>query len=172
MVDVALCDLLPLVPATLASASMPPRAGRAVEVPSTWDFLERIAISNMFDIESSRLALSRTMADGIKVYADRMIVDRIRAATSFTRAAADAGLESPDYHLDLRHQALLDSLRREADGAAFDTACIRSQRESQGEIVALCEAYAKDGENARIRRFAHDFLPVLRNHLDLASHLG
>jgi len=172
MVDIALCDLLPLVAAVLASASVPAAASRAEEVPSTWDFLERTAMANMFEIESSRLALSRTRADEIKVYADRMIVERIRAATAFTEAAADAGLAAPDYHLDFRRQDLLEAMKGEADGAAFDGAYIRAQVASQADTVALFEAYARQGENARIRRFAREFLPVLRNHLELASRLG
>jgi predicted outer membrane protein len=39
------------------------------------------------------------------------------------------------------------------------------------ETVAMFEAYAKGGDNARMKQFANEMLPTLKTHLDQVSKL-
>ena len=52
------------------------------------------------------------------------------------------------------------------DGPAFDKAYVEAQLKGHEETVALFQAYANGGDNARIKQFAKDLLPTLQMHLE------
>ena len=169
------CSALPLVlaGAPAALAVDPPAkqaAAPAMATPSTSTFLTNTAVANLFEIESSKVALSKTKNDKIKTFANLMVTDHTGAGTKFKQAVADAKLTPPAEKLDAKHQALLDDLQKK-DGAAFDTAYVKVQHEGHVETVAMFEAYAKGGDNARMKQFANDMLPTLKTHLDQVSKI-
>jgi putative membrane protein len=165
---------LPLtLAAPLAFAADPPArqaAAPAMATPSTSTFLTNTAVANLFEIESSKLALSKTGNDKIKAFANQMVTDHTAAGAKFKQAVTDAKLTPPAEKLDAKHQALLDDLKKK-DGAAFDTAYVKAQHDGHVETVALFEAYAKGGDNARLKQFANEMLPTLKTHLDQVSKL-
>ena len=98
------------------------------------------------------------------------VIDTVEEADKFKQAVADAKLTPPAEKLDAKHQALLDDLQKK-DGTAFDTAYVKAQHDGHVETVAMFEAYAKGGDNARMKQFANDMLPTLKAHLDQVSKL-
>jgi putative membrane protein len=168
-----LAAALPLVlaaaPASFA-ADPPARQATApaMATPSTSTFLTNTAVANLFEIESSKVALGKTKADKVKAFANQMVTDHTQAGTKFKQAVADAKLTPPAEKLDAKHQALLDDLKKK-DGSAFDEAYIKAQYDGHVETVAMFEAYAKGGDNARMKQFANEMLPTLKTHLD---HVG
>jgi putative membrane protein len=88
-----------------------------------------------------------------------MVTDHTGAGTKFKQAVAEAKLTAPAEELDAKHQALLDDLQKK-DGTSFDTAYVKAQHDGHIETVAMFEAYAKGGDNARMKQFANDMLPT------------
>jgi putative membrane protein len=166
---------LPLILASApgAFAADPPAkqaAAPAMATPSTSTFLTNTAVANLFEIDSSKVALAKTKNDKIKAFANLMVTDHTGAGTKFKQAVTDAKLTPPAEKLDAKHQALLDDLKKK-DGAAFDTAYVKAQHDGHVETVAMFEAYAKGGDNARMKQFATEMLPTLKAHLDQVSKI-
>jgi putative membrane protein len=166
---------LPLILASApgAFAADPPAkqaAAPAMATPSTSTFLTNTAVANLFEIDSSKVALAKTKNDKIKAFANLMVTDHTGAGTKFKQAVTDAKLTPPAEKLDAKHQALLDDLKKK-DGAAFDAGYVKAQHDGHVETVAMFEAYAKGGDNARMKQFANEMLPTLKAHLDQVSKL-
>jgi putative membrane protein len=143
-----------------------PATSQAAGPPApTATFAAMAAAGNLFEIRSSELALSRSKSKTVKDFAQRMVVDHNSAAAKFKQAVTDAKLTPPAEKLDAKHQAILDDLKAK-DDASFDRAYIEAQYKAHAETVALFQAYAKGGENARLKAFAADVLPTLQGHLD------
>jgi putative membrane protein len=160
----------PLAPVVAADPPAKTAAAPAMATPSTATFLTNTAVANLFEIESSKVALAKSKNDKVKAFANQMVTDHTAAGTKFKQAVADAKLALPAEKLDAKHQALLDDLKKQ-DGAAFDTAYIKAQNDGHVETVGMFEAYAKSGDNARMKQFASDMLPTLKMHLDHVSKL-
>ena len=99
-----------------------------------------------------------------------MVTDHNQAGAKFKQALVDAKISPPTEKLDAKHQAILDRLKA-AHGAAFDAAYIEAQTSAHLEAVDLFKAYAKDGDNPRLKAFAADLLPTLQGHLDHVKKL-
>jgi putative membrane protein len=140
----------------------------AAPAASTASFLNSVAAGNQFEIDSSKLALSRSKSDAVKRFAQRMVDDHTEAAGKFKIAVTEAKLTPPSEKLDAKHQAVFDSLTA-ANDASFDKLYIDAQYKAHVETVDLFKAYAKGGDNARMKQFANELLPTLQAHLD---HVG
>ncbi len=154
-----------LVAPPASFATDPPARTAAMPAPATPTFLANTAVANLFEIESSKLALSKSKAEAVRGFANLMITDHTAAGTKFKQAVAEAKLTPPPEKLDAKHQATLDDLKKK-DGAAFDKAYIDAQYNGHIETVAMFEAYAKGGDNARMKQFANEMLPTLKMHLE------
>jgi putative membrane protein len=156
--------LLAIAPPAFAAD---PATNQAAATPAapTATFVAMTAYGNLFEIQSSELALRRSNTNAVRDFANRMVTDHIAAAAKFKRALADAQLTPPAEKLDAKHQAILDDLKAE-DDASFDRAYIEAQYKAHVESVALFQAYANGGENARMKACAADVLPTLQGHFD------
>ena len=149
-------------PSTAAAPSTKPMA--------TDEFLSKLAVGNKFEIDSSKVAITRSKSETLKTFASQMVSDHGQAATKMKQAVTDAKVRAPADALDARHQALLDELKKK-DGPAFDQAYADAQLKDHEDAVALVEGYATTGDNPRIKQFASDLLPTLRMHLDSVKKL-
>jgi putative membrane protein len=166
-----LVTLAAAAPAALAAD--PPStaaASTAVQAPATDEFLTKLAAGNKFEIDSSKLALNKSKSETVKAFANEMVKDHGQAATKMKQAVTDAKAKAPPDQLDARHQAIYDDVKKK-EGAAFDQAYVEAQAKGHAETVAMVEAYAKGGDNARIKAFANDILPTLKTHLDKVKKL-
>jgi putative membrane protein len=150
-------------PAT-ASAS----AGAA---PTVDAFLKETAVGNQFEIDSSKLALSKSNSTDVKAFATQMVTDHGQAAVKFKKAVSEAKLKGPSEALDDKHEAVMKDLRAKS-GGDFDRAYIEAQKQGHVETVAMFESYAKDGDNARMKQFAEELLPTLHQHLEHVRKLN
>ncbi len=151
-------------PGFAQSPPSPGAASTAPAAPSTATFVPTLAVANLFEIESSRLAISRSQSDEIKSFARRMVTDHEAAGDKFRKALTDAGIPVPPEKLDARHQAIMDKLKA-ADGADFDRAYLEAQLSAHVEAVDLVGGYAKNGDTPRLKALAADILPSLEGHL-------
>lgn len=152
----------PAAPSTAARPTMP--------APATDTFLNKVVAGNTFEIESSKLALGKRPKKEVVDFANMMIKDHGEAGEKFKKAVSEAKLTAPPEAMDAKHKTLHADLARK-DGADFEKAYIAAQREGHLETVALFEAYASGGDNARMKQFAQELLPTLRKHLEHVSKL-
>jgi putative membrane protein len=145
-------------------------SARAADTPKADVFAAEAAGANMFEIESSRLALTKTKSEAVRNFANKMIADHTAAAGKFKKAIADAKMKAPAEGLDAKHKAIYDDLRKK-DGEAFDKAYIQAQHKGHMEAVELFQSYAGGGDNPRLKQFAQEMLPTLRAHLELVSKM-
>jgi putative membrane protein len=131
----------------------------------------RIAASaNLFEIESSRLALLRSQSSAIKEFADRMVGDHTRAASRARQVLGEMGASLPPLMLEPSHQQKLDALKGAAN-PQFDEACVEAQYTEHVEAIALVREYARSGDSERLKALAAEALSVLQSHLDHVTRL-
>ncbi len=165
--------LIALGVASPAFAADPPAntaARPAVTAPSTDVFLAKTAVGNLFEIESSKLALSKTKTAQVRTFANEIVKDHTEAGAKFKLAVADARLKPPAETLDAQHQTAMNDLKSK-DGAAFDKSYTDDQYRAHVETVDMFQAYADGGDNARMKQFAKGMLPTLKTHLDHVTKL-
>ena len=139
--------------------------------PATQDFVTKVAISDMFEIQSSQLALSKQADADTKPFAEKMVQDHQKTSTEL-KALVEGGKVKAALPaaLDAEHQKVLDDLKAK-DGKDFDQAYDQAQLKGHQDAVALFEAYAKGGDNADLKKWAAATLPHLKQHLAMAQKL-
>ena len=135
--------------------------------PTTADFVKEVAISDMFEIDSSKLAQDKGNAPE-KTFASQMVdrphqdldrTQRPRLERQGQGRIADA--------LDSSHQSKLDKLKGES-GKDFSSEFDSDQVSAHKDAVSLFERYAKGGDNADLKDWAGKTLPTLKHHLEMA----
>jgi putative membrane protein len=155
----AACGLV----ATLANAQPAP--------PSAQDFVNKVALSDMLEIQSSQLALAKQADVDTKPFAEKMVADHQKTSSELkslveggkVKATLPAALDAP-------HQKILDDLRAKS-GKDFDQDYDQLQVKAHREAVALFEAYAKSGDDPELKKWAATTLPHLKEHLSMAEKL-
>ena len=141
-----------------------PASKQAAPAQPTATFVAMIVPANLFEVESSKLALERSRSDAVKAFAKRMVDDHSKAGVRICEVLAKARLTMPDERLHARQVAQMQDLRDSGD--AFDRTYIEMQYKAHVEAVDLVKGYAAGGENEQLRAFAADVLPTLQAHLD------
>jgi putative membrane protein len=138
--------------------------------PTTADFVKEAAMSDMLEIESSKLAEQHGPAD-IKKFADQMVADHTKTSTELRGLITSGTVKAPlPTALDSKAQDKLDDLKRaKADDFADDYTDM--QVNAHKDAVSLFERYAKGGDNAKLKAWAGKTLPTLKHHLEMAQAL-
>jgi putative membrane protein len=139
--------------------------------PTTADFVKEVAISDMFEIESSKLAQDKGNAPE-KSFASQMVGDHTKTSTEL-KGLVSTGKVKADLPtaLDGSHQGKLDKLKGES-GKDFSSDFDSIQVSAHKDAVSLFERYAKGGDNADLKNWASKTLPALRHHLEMAQNLN
>jgi putative membrane protein len=139
--------------------------------PAMQEFVNKVAISDMFEIQSSQLALDKQADRDTKPFAERMIKDHQKTSKEL-KALIDKGTvkASLPTALDSEHQKMLDDLKAKT-GRDFDVAYDQIQLKAHQDAVTLFDAYAKAGDNSDLKKWAAKTLPHLKKHLAMAQKL-
>jgi putative membrane protein len=136
--------------------------------PTTKDFVQEAAISDMFEIQSSKLASAKLSGDE-KRFADQMVTDHTKTSSELKQAAQAGNIPVPT-SLDSAHQKMLDALNGET-GDKFRRDYFSDQVSAHKDAVSLFKRYGEKGDNAALKSWAATTLPTLQHHLDMASGL-
>jgi putative membrane protein len=157
---------------SLALLAMMSTAAIAADVPSaTTDFVDKVAVANKFEIDTSDLALKYGKSPDVKSFAQQMIGDHTKAGLDFKKALADANIEPPKDALDVVHTAKYAKLRLFTTESGFDAAYIDEQLQAHQRAVDLFKKYAADGATPAVKDFAQKTLPTLEHHLTMVQDL-
>ncbi|OON60078.1 hypothetical protein B0920_20880 [Massilia sp. KIM] len=133
--------------------------------------LTDMAMSNMAEIESGKLALSKSQNQEVKTFAQRMIDDHTKAQTEVQTVAQSKGVTLPT-ELDAKHKAKAAMLEK-LSGDAFDRAYMKQSgladhRDTHGKLKKGLSG-AKDPD---IKALASKMTPVVEQHLKSAEQLS
>lgn len=139
--------------------------------PSTADFVRTVALSDMFEIQSARLALERSTDATVRAFAERMLKDHQATTTQLKEAIGGrSGIGAPPTALDQAHETKLDQLRN-LKGLGFDRQYRTEQIAAHEDAVSLFTRYSEGKEDQALRDFATHALPTLTEHLRMARAL-
>lgn len=166
----------PAAEATPAAESSTPAGGAMTEADmpaatTAQGFAMRAALSDMFEIQSSRLALEKSQSDAVKTYAQRMVTDHQSMTNQLQAALGQAGVTmTPPTELDRMKADMLQQLR-DASPTDFDDRYIDGQTEAHENALNLLRDYAGNGDNPTLQAFARNGAPMVENHLQTVRAL-
>ena len=138
---------------------------------STEAFVRDAAIGGLYEIESSKLALKRSMNPDVKAAAQMIIDDHSAADAKLKALVSDGKAPGPlPTALDERRKGMLDNLT----GAAakdFDDRYLDQQTMAHHEALLAFNGYAKAGDNADVKAFAAETAPKLEHHAQMVTKL-
>jgi putative membrane protein len=148
-----------------------PGATAAEPAPSAQGFVDKVAISDMFEIQSSQLALSKQPDKDTKPFAQKMVADHQKTSKEL-KSLVDGGKVKATLPsaLDAEHQKMLDDLKAKS-GKDFDQNYDQIQVKAHQDAVALFSAYATGGDDPELKKWAAKTLPHLERHLTMAQKL-
>ncbi len=136
-------------------------------------FVRAAAMSDLYEMEASRLAEQRSQNAEVKRFAERMLRDHGKTTGELKGMLPQlqgVSAQQVPTSLDQQHQALVRQLQG-AQGAEFDRAFARQQVQSHQAAVDLFRAYAQSGDDARLKQWASQTLPSLEEHLREAQQM-
>ena len=138
--------------------------------PTTPDFVKEVAISDMFEIASNKLATEKGNA-GDKTFAAMMVTDHTKTSTELKSMVTGGKVKAEiPAALDSAHQSKLDKLKG-MSGKDFSSEFKSMQVDAHKDAVNLFDRYAKGGDNADLKDWVGKTLPALKHHLDMANNL-
>jgi putative membrane protein len=138
---------------------------------SAQDFVNKVALSDMFEIQSSQLALSKQPDKDTKPFAQRMVTDHQKTSKELKQMVDGGKVKATlPSALDTDHRKMLDDLKAKS-GKDFDQSYDQIQVKAHQDAVALFKAYATGGDDPELKKWAAKTLPHLERHLTMAQKL-
>lgn len=128
-------------------------------------FVAAAGSSDLYEIDSSRLALQRSQNAQVRDFAQMMIDHHTKTTQTVAEAARSAGMNPPPPSLLPPQRAMLDKLQP-ANGAAFDRLYLDQQRKAHQAALGLHQNYAKNGDTPALRQAASGAVPIVQQHID------
>jgi putative membrane protein len=134
---------------------------------SAEQFVTKATNANMFEIQSSQLALEKSKNKDIQHFAQMIIDDHKKAGSELKSVLsdADANVKAPQ-KLDQEHAKKLDQLKSAA-GTDFDKSYVQMQTDGHEQAVELFQSYSQNGDNSALKSWAGKTLPTLEKHLQM-----
>lgn len=139
--------------------------------PKTEDFVTEAASSDMFEIESSKLAAERG-DPAIKTFAQQMITDHTKTSTELKQLVESGKVKANvPTAMTSNYQSMLDKLKG-LQGDEFNKQYRSDQEDVHEDAVDLFKRYGEEGENADLKAWAAQTRPALEHHLQMATDLN
>jgi putative membrane protein len=139
--------------------------------PSMPDFVQKAAMSDMYEVQAGKLATEKGQSDAVKQFAQQMVDAHTKTTEELTGIvkAKNIKVDLPT-KLDAKHQKLIDDLNS-APAKDFDKTYANQQVDAHQEAVHLFKKYAAKGDDADVKQFAEKTLPTIEHHLEDAKKL-
>jgi putative membrane protein len=139
---------------------------------STEEFVNKVAVSDMFEVKSGKLAAKKAAHEDVKDFGEQMVEDHTETTEDLKELVKDENIkvEMPK-SLDEKHQANLDKLK-DISGEKFDRVYVPMQVLAHEQAVNLFEDYSKSGDNEALKEWAADTVPTLKEHLEEVRELN
>ncbi|OHV78832.1 DUF4142 domain-containing protein [Rhizobium sp. LCM 4573] len=139
--------------------------------PKTQDFVTEATSSDMFEIESSKLAVERS-DDKTKTFAQQMLTDHQKTSDELKGLVTGGKVQATiPTAMSSAHQSMLDDLKK-LQGDDFTKQYHSDQENVHEDAVDLFKRYGEEGENAELKAWAAKTRPALEHHLQMAEDLN
>lgn len=135
------------------------------------EFAAAAGASDLFEIESSKLAQGQAQSAEVKSFAAMLVQDHTKSTAELKTIAAKENITLSPPTLAPDMQAKIDALK-DAKGAAFDTLYLTQQVPAHESALKLHQGYAASGDNAALKSFASKTSTVVSKHLDEARAMA
>lgn len=136
------------------------------------EYATMAAASDLYEIESARLATERTQNAGIRELAQMIVTDHERSTAELRTAAQQAQppiTVSPE--MNPEQQADMEALRS-ATATEFDRLYLEQQVAAHRKALNLVQHYAQNGDAAPLRQHASTVAGPIQTHLERARTLS
>lgn len=135
-------------------------------------FAKKAALGDMFEIESSKLAASKSSNPNVKQFAQDMIDAHTKTTEQVKTLATQENIASElPAAMDRKHAKLLSDLNS-LSGPRFDRKYMDLQISAHKDAASVFESYAAKGKNPAFKQFASDTAPVIKTHLSHAQSIA
>jgi putative membrane protein len=154
-----------------------------IGTPSAEQFRAKATSSDAFEITSSKIAQTHATDAEIKDFAAMMIrdhtasTDKLVALGGISKASIETKMQpgkdgkyAGNDLFSMSQANELNSLNSKSN-ADFDKTYMDDQVAGHKDAVALMEDYAKNGDNAKLKAFAAEVLPTVKEHLAMAQKI-
>lgn len=150
-------------------------AGNATDAAATdpQQFVEAMAGSDLYEIESGRIAQEKASNAELKSFGEKLVTDHSKSSEQLKAAAArlQPAVTVPTA-LPPQHQAKIEALRG-ASGAEFDRLFVQQQTGAHQQALAMLDQQAASQSPPPLREFAQTARTAVKAHLDhLATMAG
>src|SRR3984957_3758903 len=138
--------------------------------PKTEDFIKEAAMSDMLEIEASKIAQTKGDAQE-KKFAGEMITDHNKTSTELKGMVSGEMKAAIPTALDDSSEKKLDKLKDskpEDFAAEYDPMQVSAHKDA----TSLFERYAKGGDDPKLKDWAGKPLPALQHHLEMAQDMN
>jgi putative membrane protein len=163
--EIRLRPLTTLVCATLVCGLF---ALQALAQTTIQEFVTKVAISDMFEIQSGKIATQKGNAN-IKSFAERMVKDHTKTSQELKSMVENGKARLPTT-LDGEHERQLEQLHT-LEGEQFNSTYANMQIQAHEEAVTLFEEYSRSGTDLELQAWASKTLPALEERLEHAKKL-
>lgn len=135
------------------------------------EYASMVGGSDMFEIESARLAQEKAQSADIKELAQMIITDHEKSTADLRTAAQQA--QPPitvEPQMTPEQQANLQALRS-ANGAQFDQAWLQQQLDAHQKALQIVQTYAQNGDVAVFKQHAQTVSGPIQRHLERVQQL-
>ena len=146
------------------SANVSGNMGDAAVASADQAYVQNAAASDMFEIETSKLALEKAAKPSIKTYAQMMIDEHTKSSNELMAAVTQAKL-SGQIAMPADKRAKVDALRG-LSGAEFDRQYLADQRSGHQETLAKVNAYLAAAPAGPLKDHASKLTGVVQKHLN------
>lgn len=138
---------------------------------TTTYYVPAASIGDLYEIESSEMALSRSKSADVKAFAQQMIADHKKSSGDLQRFIAENPINiAPEKNMDARRQAMIQNLRTASD-AEFDGQYVGQQAAAHQEALNLHQSYARNGDTAKLKALAAATAKVVTHHGEMLKAL-
>jgi putative membrane protein len=139
--------------------------------PKTEDFVKEAATSDLFEIESSKLALERGDAQ-TKTFAQQMVMDHEKTSSELKALVSGGKVQAQlPSTMTSAQQEMLKELKG-LNGDDFIKQYHSDQESAHEDAVDLFKRYGEGGDNAELKTWAASTTPALEHHLRMAEELN
>ena len=139
--------------------------------PTTADFVQKVATSDMYEVQAGKIAAEKGQSDAVKQFGQQMVDAHTKTTEELTSIvkAKNLKVDLPS-NLDAKHQKLIEDLNS-VSAQELDKTYAKQQVDAHQEAANLFKKYASQGDDADVKQFAQKTLPTIEHHLEEAKKL-
>lgn len=133
-------------------------------------FMQKAAISGMYEVEAGKLAAQKGSSDEVKKFGQRMVDDHTKVSDEVKQLAGSKGVTLPTA-LDRKHKGKIDKLSK-LSGTDFDREYMNMMVKDHKEDIKEFSKEADKGKDPDVKALASKTLPTLKEHLKMAQDMA